>query len=194
MKNMKKILVLSLAALLLVAVSVGGTIAYLTATSGPVENTFTPAGIAIKLDETKQSDGTEVDAGVTDWTAKMIPGATYPKNPKVTLTKADCDVYIFITVEDSTAGAVAYTIDTANWTPVTGETNVWYRAATTADVNKSWDILTNDQVTIATTLGQTTAMPGENVKIVFNAYAIQQTAATTVAAAWEQIAPTTDGE
>lgn len=194
MKNMKKILVLSLAALLLVAVSVGGTIAYLTATSGPVENTFTPAGIAIKLDETKQSDGTVVDTGVTNWTAKMVPGVTYSKNPKVTLTKADCAVYIFITVEDSTAGAVSYTIDSTNWSPVPGKNDVWYREAATTDVNKSWDILTDDQVTIATTLGQSTTMPTSDVKITFNAYAIQKDAATTVAAAWEQIAPTTDGE
>ena len=51
MKNMKKILVLALAALLLVAVSVAGTVAYLTATTDPVENTFTAESIEIVIRE-----------------------------------------------------------------------------------------------------------------------------------------------
>ena len=190
MKNMKKILVLALAAVLLVAVSVGGTVAYLTAVTDEVENTFMPAGIEITLDETKKSDGTEVAAGVTDWTAKMIPGATYPKNPKVTLTKADCDVYIFITVADNTDGAVSYEVDAGDansgkWIKL--QDGVWYREAATTDVNTSWDILKGNKVTIPTTLGEND-MPEANVTIVFDAYAVQKSIGTADQA-WAQVKP-----
>lgn len=51
MKNMKKILVLALAALLLVAVSVAGTVAYLTAKTDPVTNTFKPSTLSVTLSE-----------------------------------------------------------------------------------------------------------------------------------------------
>lgn len=192
MKNMKKILVLALAALLLVAVGVGGTLAWLTATSGPVTNTFTPAGIEIELKETQKPDGTIVTTGVTDWTAKLVPGATYSKNPEVKLVKADCDVYIFVTVENSAVG-VNYTVieDDDHWTKVPKETNVWYRTASTSDVGTSWQII--DGVSISKELNVTT-MPTANTTLQFNAYAVQQkkegTTNFTVEEAWAQVDPT----
>lgn len=185
MKNMKKILVLSLAALLLVAVSVGGTVAYLTATTDDVTNTFTPAGIEITLTEETQSDGNAL--GNADWSAKLVPGVEYTKDPKVTLTKADCDVYIFITVNDSTAGAVQYAVDegTDKWTEL--EDGVWYREATTDDVGESWYILEDNEVTISENL-DTNSMPTSDVTIVFDAYAVQKSIGDA-ATAWAQVAP-----
>lgn len=195
MKNMKKILVLALAALLLVAVGVGGTLAWLTATSGPVTNTFTPAGIEIELKETQKPDGTIVTTGVTDWTAKLVPGATYSKNPTVKLVKADCDVYIFVTVTNGMS-FVEYEVITGegNWTQVPGETNAWYRTATTSEVGDSWPVING--VTISRNLDATT-MPEGNVTLEFNAYAVQQkkegTTNFTVAEAWAQVDPTPAG-
>lgn len=196
MKNMKKILVLSLAALLLVAVSIGGTVAYLTAVTDEVENTFSPAGITITLTEATQSDGSAL--GTNSWNAKLIPGETYKKDPKVTLTEADCDVYIFITVADNTNGAVSYKVDEGDgkWTKL--EDGVWYREATTAAVGTSWDILEGNEVTVPTTLGENN-MPDDDVTIVFDAYAVQKSVGTA-AQAWAQVKPapttgdTTDGE
>lgn len=86
----KKILVMALAALLLVAVSVAGTIAYLTAQSDPVTNTFTPSTLSVYLNETQP----------TNKTAQMIPGATIDKDPKVTYS-TDVPAYIFVEVTES---------------------------------------------------------------------------------------------
>lgn len=86
----KKILALALAAVLLVAVSVGGTIAYLTAKTGEVTNTFTPSNVSIELDETVPANKT----------AQMIPGATIAKDPDVTYT-TNVPAYVFVKVTKS---------------------------------------------------------------------------------------------
>lgn len=53
MKNMKKKTILMLATMvLLLTVTVGSTIAYLVTSSGPVENTFTPAHVTSQVNET----------------------------------------------------------------------------------------------------------------------------------------------
>ena len=51
-KNLKKLLLAVCCAALLVCVSIGATVAYLTST-GTVENTFTVGNVNITLDETK---------------------------------------------------------------------------------------------------------------------------------------------
>ena len=59
MKKTKKVLILGLCAVLLVAASVLGTMAYLTDTKS-VTNTFTVGNVAITLDEAKvKTDGTK---------------------------------------------------------------------------------------------------------------------------------------
>ena len=60
-KTKTKALLMSLCAVLLVAASVLGTMAYLT-DSKDVKNTFTVGNVAIKLDEAKvNTDGTPVE-------------------------------------------------------------------------------------------------------------------------------------
>lgn len=106
----RKILV-SLAALALVAaISIGGTLAYLTS-KDTVTNTFTVGNVSITLDEAKvnedgtkvaQVEGKEVRTDKNDY--HLLPGHTYVKDPtihvdpksedcfiraKVTLTNAD---------------------------------------------------------------------------------------------------------
>ena len=74
--KMGKWALLAVSALLLVCVSVGATVAYLTATD-KVENTFTVGKVAIKLDEAKaNTDGTLVEgaARVKENKYKVLPG------------------------------------------------------------------------------------------------------------------------
>ena len=79
-----KVLVMTLCAVLLVATTVLGTMAYLTSEASVV-NTFTVGKVEITLDEAKVNpDGTPVtpaartDAGNV---YHLIPGKTYPKDP-----------------------------------------------------------------------------------------------------------------
>ncbi len=86
MKKFKALLVVA-CALLLVAASVFGTMAYLTSTD-TVTNTFTVGKVNIKLDEAKvNADGTPVTPAerVKENSYKLLPGHTYTKDPTVTV-------------------------------------------------------------------------------------------------------------
>ena len=92
--KLTKALLVTLCAVLLVAGSVLGTLAYLTARTEVVENTFTVGDVQISLDEVVVNpDGTPVDGngdGSYDREEKgneyhLVPGKTYPKDPTVTV-------------------------------------------------------------------------------------------------------------
>lgn len=100
-KTKTKALLMSLCAVLLVAASVLGTMAYLT-DSKDVKNTFTVGNVAIKLDEAKvDENGTQVVdkdgnpvARVTENEYKLLPGHTYVKDPTVTVKTPSVDSYV----------------------------------------------------------------------------------------------------
>ncbi len=71
MKTMKKTIALLVAVSMIVGCAIGGTLAWLTHSTGPVTNTFTTSDIEVTLEET------------TGDTYKMIPGYTITKDPKV---------------------------------------------------------------------------------------------------------------
>lgn len=85
----KKAMALVLALGLVVVGIVSGTMAWLTASSMEVKNTFTDSDINITLEETTQD-------------YKMIPGWTIAKDPKVTVAKGSEDCYVFVKIDKST--------------------------------------------------------------------------------------------
>lgn len=100
-KTKTKALLMSLCAVLLVAASVLGTMAYLT-DSKEVNNTFTVGNVSIKLDEAKvddmgnlvkNQDGTLADR-VTQNAYKLLPGHTYVKDPTVTVLTPSVASYV----------------------------------------------------------------------------------------------------
>lgn len=108
MKTKSKALLLTLCAVLLVAASVLGTMAYLTSTA-KVENTFTVGKVEIKLDEAKvTADGIPVEgaARVTENSYKLMPGNTYTKDPTVTVLKGSEDSYVRMKVTFNNAKAI----------------------------------------------------------------------------------------
>ena len=96
MKTKSKALLLTLCAVLLVAASVMGTMAYLTSTD-KVENTFTVGSVKITLDEAKvTTDGKPVEgaARVAENSYKLMPGHTYTKDPTIHVDAASEDCFI----------------------------------------------------------------------------------------------------
>lgn len=96
MKTKSKALLLTLCAVLLVAASVLGTMAYLTS-SAEVKNTFTVGKVEIKLDEAKvTADGIPVEGAdrVTANSYKLMPGTTYTKDPTVTVLNGSEASYV----------------------------------------------------------------------------------------------------
>lgn len=110
----KKILLASIIALsLALLVAVGGSIAWLVATSGPVENEFAPTNIGVTLSENTN-------------TFDMVPAKPINKDPLITVTANSVKCYVFLKVEESANldSYIAYNLHT-NWKLVHGTSNVY---------------------------------------------------------------------
>ena len=130
-KTKTKALLMSLCAVLLVAASVLGTMAYLT-DSEDVKNTFTVGNVAIKLDEAKvddmgnlvkNQDGTLADR-VTQNEYKLLPGHTYTKDPVLTVKGGSEDAYVRLLVTINKASALKEVFG-ANFLPQNYVDNTW---------------------------------------------------------------------
>lgn len=128
MKTKSKALLLTLCAVLLVAASVLGTMAYLTSTA-KVENTFTIGKVEIKLDEAKvTTDGIPVEgaARVQANSYKLMPGNTYTKDPTVTVKAGSEDSYVRMKVTFNNATKIiALCTDPEYADEVTGTENAF---------------------------------------------------------------------
>mgnify|MGYP000175470457 CR=1 FL=1 len=209
MKTRSKALLLTLCAVLLVAATIFGTMAYLTSTD-TVTNTFTVGKVNIKLDEAQANpDGTLVEGAerVKANSYKLLPGHTYSKDPMVTVLSGSEFSYVKMTVTFSKAneldaifapdGANLTSIfngyDAANWIAkgnTKGADNTrtyefWYKeavAAPTADV--ALDALF-DSITVPGEITGAQLATIAGMTITVNAYAIQADGFADAAAAWE---------
>lgn len=209
MKARSKALLLALCAVLLVAATIFGTMAYLTSTD-TVTNTFTVGKVNIKLDEAKANPDGSLVANADRVKAneyKLLPGHTYNKDPMVTVLSGSESSYVKMTVTFSKAneldaifapdGANLTSIfngyDAANWT-YKGNTKdaaantrtyeFWYKEAVAAP---------NGDVALDA-LFDSIIVPGEitgaqlativDMTITVNAYAIQADGFADAAAAW----------
>ena len=195
----KKSLALVLALAMIVVCVVGGTLAWLIATTGSVTNTFTYGDINIKLEET---DATVSADGSATKEFKMIPGYTIDKDPKVTVKAGSEKCYLFVKVVKSTNFDNFMTYDmAAGWTqlkdasenPVPG---VFYRIVDTADMGTAYSVLANDQVTVSGDVTKTMLnglTEATQPTLTFTAYACQymknNTDSFTAAEAWAKVYP-----
>lgn len=140
----KKTLALLLSLVLVFGVIAGGTLAWLTAKSDTVTNTFTTSDIKVELKET------------TGTSYKMIPGYTISKNPKATVLTGSEECYLFVKLEKS-AGFDTYLeyAIASGWTQLTKDKDgnditdlIYYRQVLTADIGTAYSVLANDQVTV----------------------------------------------
>ena len=208
MKTARKVLIIALCAVLLVSISVMGTMAYLTSKDS-VTNTFTVGKVAIKLDEAKaNADGTLVQGAdrVDANSYKLLPGQTYNKDPMVTVLKDSEKSYIRMTVTVSKAeeldaifapaGANLLSIfngyDGATWL-YKGDTDnadntrtyeFWYKEAVAApDADVALDALF-DSITVPGSITNAQLATIEGMTITVNAYAIQADGFGTADLAW----------
>lgn len=185
----KKGLALFLALTLLVVGVVAGTLAWLTAKSDVVTNTFTTSDIKVEL---KETTGTEY---------KMIPGYTISKNPKATVLAGSEECYLFVKL-DKSADFDTYLeyVIADGWTKLDGVTDtVYYRVVdgTTNQIGTAYSVLKGDQVTVkgSVTKEQMNALDAEGAAkptLTITAYASQlyKNATETFSAseAWNNIA------
>lgn len=132
-----KSLILVLTCVLIFGGAIGGTIAWLSDTSGPVVNTFTESDIDITLTENKPANKS----------AQMVPGWEIEKDPTVTVTDGSEDCWLFVEITESTSPSldsyIAYAI-ADGWETVKAENNgvtVIGRKVYKTDSTKTFGIL-----------------------------------------------------
>ncbi len=189
----KKVIILMLTFVLAICCVAGGTLAWLTATTDTVANTFTTSDISIELTETK-GEGTDKDKSF-----KMVPGYTIDKDPKVTVKSGSEKCYLFVKVVKSTTldTYITYTMNDG-WTSLENNDGVFYRVVDASDADQSFDVIANNTVSVKGTVTKTDmeALDMEGAvqpTLSFTAYACQymknNTESFTAAEAWNQVAP-----
>lgn len=198
MKTRSKALLLTLCAVLLVAASVLGTMAYLTA-SDEVTNTFTVGSVGLTLDEAHvYQDGTvipNVDR-VRQNSYKLMPGHEYTKDPTVHVARNSENSWIFVKVENGISAyeaansteeggykTIAEQIKAYGWTALAGVDNVYYKVYDKDTVEN--DLPVFSKFKIADDAEKTTGWGSfTDTKVTVTAYAVQKDGFDTAAAAW----------
>lgn len=184
-----RILLTAVAALLLVCVTVGGTMAWLVANTNAVTNTFTTSDLNVDIEETKRE-------------YQIIPGGDDDKDPKAWIVEGSEPAYLFVvitetnntfTVNDETVKYITYNLGDG-WTQLSSTTDtetgvittVIWRSVTEAQIDVKYDILANNKVYYNTEITKTT-MPTTQPTIAFQAYACQSANVADAATAWSYV-------
>lgn len=186
------------AVMLVLGGAVGGTLAWLTATTDTVVNTFTVGDIDIDLTETTGSE------------YKLMPGEKVAKDPMVTVKAGSEKCYVFVKVEASAAmkaamenNVIEWYVDAlprytdGKWTKLEGVTeDIYYLVANASTADQDFYILggeedyrngrliipgnvTAEDIAEVEAIGDTT--------LTFTAYAIQYEGITSAADAWAKL-------
>ena len=189
MKKAKKVLALVLCAVLLVGVSVAGTVAYLTS-QDVVTNSFTVGKVEITLDEAKVDEYGTVDGTtrVEANTYKLVPGHSYTKDPIIHVAEGSEPCYLFVKVDNGIATieanpTIASQMAANGWLQMDNNGSVVYYKATAIDArNAAQDVAV---------FGTFEILDGADVsgfgdaKITVTAYAVQADGFASAQAAWD---------
>lgn len=198
-RKLKKAALLLCSAVLLVCISIGATVAYLTSTA-QVVNTFTVGNVAITMDETKvDENGTPIQGAgrVQTNTYKLMPGHTYTKDPTIHVSDTSEEAYLGVKVvfENSAAADEKLSLNMLsifsgfiadNWTiqkKTQQDGDVYYLLTRKDTVTSGLHIKLFDNVVIpgSMTNEQIAILNGIEMKI--TAYAVQKDGFDTPAAA-----------
>lgn len=191
----KKTLLIAVAMLLVAAISVGGTLAYLKATSASVTNTFVAKELgSVTVNET------------TGDVYYVVPGVDITKDPKLSFTrttadpKDDVDAYVFVevtatgwTLQDDNKtfkNGTGMTFEIASgWAHLSG--NVFYTEISAGNGISGAAIIKEDKITVPATITEETIVNAAST-VTFQGYAIQKPGFNSASAAWAEIKAPTD--
>jgi predicted ribosomally synthesized peptide with SipW-like signal peptide len=193
MKKNKKILmalVLVGCAILLVAGSIAGTVAYLTSVK-EVTNTFTVGNVSITLDESDMTAADPTTAPrVQENTYHLLPGQKYTKDPIVHVAENSEECYLFVkvvnpiaSVEKADTPKIADQIEANGWTVYAD--GVYVRTVAKSAIQTDIKLFDTVAISEAVTKEQLEALDGKN--IVITAYAVQTAGFADVNAAWAAV-------
>ena len=161
----KKVLLIAVALILVCAISVLGTVAYLQKVTNPVKNTFIAAGggslaSGMTLVENKvamDENGVYTLTGETTNANEyqVMPGMVLPKNPTITVEgKTSAPAYLYVEAVSSLSGAYVWEMDD-NWVAlnakgINGGDLYVYNAPVTADgEDLSFNVIKDQKIVVA---------------------------------------------
>lgn len=185
-RKLRKFLMLLASALLLVSVTVGATVAYLTA-EDTVVNTFTVGKVGLTLDELDVDNDTNTADNKTyvkgDNTTirdkanayKLIPGSTYTKDPTVHIAADSENGVLFVQITNEIAAIegdtkIAAQMAAKGWAPIAEGSNVYYYNKV---VKANDDIVVFENFTIAGTVSKETLATYTGKTVQVKAYLVQ---------------------
>ena len=208
-----KACIVMLAVVMLLGCAIGSTVAWLTAKTDEVKNTFTYGNIDIDLKEHKYDpetytlSETEYLGSNEQNNYKIIPGVDLPKDPKVIVKAGSEKCWLFVKVErtGSFATSVTYALtltEENGWKSGDGNTipaNVYYKEVDVSEASNNLEIqlIERDTITVSKNLTKSdidnlkTTTDYSNPELKFTAYAIQRASFDTAEAAWTEASKTT---
>lgn len=154
-----KVLTIVLVVTLCVCCVVGGTVAWLTAETEPVINTFTYGDINITLEETDMKPIGESGAPVTgdepvdhyEKEFKMLPGGKIAKDPTITVVAGSEACWLFVELVKSANFDDYLTYAMADgWIQLdsVNAPGVWYREVSESEVEQEFTVIKDNIVTV----------------------------------------------
>lgn len=199
---MKKKLATVLAIVLVVALSVAGTYAYLTAQTDNVTNTFAVAGLIdddadftlVESKANQQADGKYVLNPADKVQANeyvVVPGVDMPKDPTVKFTLQNgIGAYVYLAVKNDLGAGLTATID-ETWGDsigtITKDGATWtlYAKEIAADAARTYELpALQDNVVLSAATVAADAVNPYGGEIVFNAYLCQSAGFDSAMDAW----------
>lgn len=189
---MKKTLTVVIALVLVVVMSVAGTVAYLTSRDA-VTNTFTVGKVEITLDEAKvdvYGNAVTPEVRVDANTYKLIPGQPYTKDPIVHFQPDSEASWLFVKVEndisdiEADGNTIAAQIVANGWTELNDGTGVYYKQVPANTTLAAVDYPVFGSFTLK---GDANVAEYNGETIVVTAYAIQAAGFDTPEVAWAEV-------
>lgn len=122
---MKKILTIGATVMIIAAIAIGSTLAFLTGKTDALENKFLFDGITLELNEYKDTNHTQT---YPEEAQVVYPGAVVDKVPVITVEKGSLDCYVYVKIDNglNTAVADATTLNiSSDWTPIEQGSNIY---------------------------------------------------------------------
>lgn len=151
-----KLITTLLAMVLILGCVVGGTVAWLIASTEDVVNTFTYGDINLKLEETDTELDDDEDPNTNDY--EMLPGESITKDPKVTVLKESEASWLFVKLveSDNFGNFMEYEMAVDGegnplWTALNGAEGVYFRQVTAeevAEADKAFWVLKDNTVNV----------------------------------------------
>lgn len=174
-KRGAKSLAVILAAVLTVGCVAGGTLAWLTATTDPISNTFVVGNIELELEETKgisAGEGGEV---------KFVPGQTWEKDTTVTVKGGSEGCYLFLHIEEvdntlpnsSEAKVIQWNFKSDGWTALEDHEGYYYRTVDHSESDANFKLIADDKLTVNPNVTKELVANMRKPSLSFTAAAIQ---------------------